>query len=131
MPQPICFMVMPYGTKETGAKRGQGPTKVNFDALWRKAFEPLIKELGYDPVRADQDIGALIIHEMLERLYFADLVLADMTLPNGNIYVEAKGADTWKMDTTINDLQRTVEQTRDEEKRKALQQLVEELRNLL
>ena len=88
MPQPICFMVMPYGTKETGAKRGQGPTKVNFDALWRKAFEPLIKELGYDPVRADQDIGALIIHEMLERLYFADLVLADMTLPNGNVYYE-------------------------------------------
>ena len=88
MPQPICFMVMPYGTKETGAKRGQGPTKVNFDALWRKAFEPLIKELGYDPVRADQDIGALIVHEMLERLYFSDLVLADMTLPNGNVYYE-------------------------------------------
>lgn len=88
MPQPICFMVMPYGKKETGAQSGKGPAKVDFDALWQKAFEPLIKELGYEPVRADQDIGALIVHEMLERLYFSDLVLADMTLPNGNVYYE-------------------------------------------
>jgi tetratricopeptide (TPR) repeat protein len=88
MPQPICFMVMPYGVKDTGVQPGKGPPKVDFDALWQKAFEPLIKELGYEPVRADQDIGALIVHEMLERLYFSDLVLADMTLPNGNVYYE-------------------------------------------
>ena len=48
----------------------------------------VIKELGYEPVRADQDTGALIITQMLERLYFADLVLADMTIPNGNVYYE-------------------------------------------
>jgi hypothetical protein len=39
-------------------------------------------------VRADQDTGALIITQMVERLYFADLVLADMTIPNGNVYYE-------------------------------------------
>jgi hypothetical protein len=39
-------------------------------------------------VRADQDTGALIITQMIERLYFADLVLADMTIPNGNVYYE-------------------------------------------
>ena len=39
-------------------------------------------------MRADQDTGALIINQMLERLYFADLVLADMTIPNGNVYYE-------------------------------------------
>jgi hypothetical protein len=81
-------MVMPYGKKETGAQPGKGPAKIDFDALWRRAFEPFIREMGYDPVRADQDIGALIVHEMLERLYFSDLVLADMTLPNGNVYYE-------------------------------------------
>jgi hypothetical protein len=88
MPLPICFMVMPYGIKNTGAQPGQGPLKVNFDALWHKALDPLIRDLGYEPVRADQDIGALIINEMLERLYFSDLVLADMTLPNANVYYE-------------------------------------------
>ena len=49
---------------------------------------PVIKALGYEPVRADQDTGGLIITQMLERLYFADLVLADMTIPNGNVYYE-------------------------------------------
>jgi tetratricopeptide (TPR) repeat protein len=52
------------------------------------AYAPVIKELGYDPVRADQDVGALIITQMIERLYFADLVLAEMTIPNGNVYYE-------------------------------------------
>ena len=48
----------------------------------------MINELGYDPIRADQDVGALIITQMIERLYFADLVLAEMTIPNGNVYYE-------------------------------------------
>jgi len=30
---------------------------------------PVIKELGYEPVRADQDTGSLIVGQMLERLY--------------------------------------------------------------
>ena len=51
-------------------------------------FAPTIESLGHDPVRADQDTGALIITQMVARLYFADLVLADMTIPNGNVYYE-------------------------------------------
>jgi hypothetical protein len=87
-PRPVCFMVMPYGTKKTDAPTGQGLAEIDFDALWDRAFRPAIEALGYEPVRADQDIGALIVHEMLERLYFSDIVLADMTIPNGNVYYE-------------------------------------------
>lgn len=79
---------MPYGIKKTNAVPGTGPQEINFDVLWDRALRPAILELGYEPVRADQDVGSLIIHEMLERLYFADLVLADMTIPNGNVYYE-------------------------------------------
>ena len=64
------------------------PDKINFDVLWTKALCPVIQELGYEPVRADQDTSAGIILEMLERLFFSDLVVADMTLPNGNVYYE-------------------------------------------
>ena len=39
-------------------------------------------------MRADQDLGPLIIKEMLERLYFSDLVVADLSIPNGNVYYE-------------------------------------------
>src|SRR6185295_8498026 len=82
----ICFMVMPYGTKPNAS--GKGPATIDFDALWEKAFRPLIQEMGYEAVRADQDLGALIILEMIERLAVADLVIADVSIPNGNVYYE-------------------------------------------
>ncbi len=88
MLKPLCFMVMPYGRKPTQAEAGKGPAEIDFNALWDRAYVPVIEALGYEPVRADQDTGALIITQMLERLYFADLVLADMTIPNGNVYYE-------------------------------------------
>lgn len=86
--RPICFMVMPFGTKQVLPRPDAAPEQIDFDALWDRALSPLIDELGYEPVRADQDTGASIIMEMLERLYFSDLVVADMTLPNGNVYYE-------------------------------------------
>ncbi|MBZ9919989.1 hypothetical protein LB517_15185 [Mesorhizobium sp. BR1-1-12] len=88
MPRPLCFMVMPYGRKPTQVEQGSGPGDIDFNALWDKAYVPVIEELGYEPNRADQDTGALIITQMPERLYFADLVLADMTIPNGNVYYD-------------------------------------------
>lgn len=86
--KPVCFMIMPYGRKATQVEAGKGPAEIDFNALWDRVYAPVITALGYEPVRADQDTGALIITEMLERLYFADLVLADMTIPNGNVYYE-------------------------------------------
>ena len=85
---PVCFMIMPYGRKATQAEPGRGPAEIDFNALWDRGYVPTIKSLGYEPVRADQDTGALIVSQMLERLYFADLVLADMTIANGNVYYE-------------------------------------------
>jgi tetratricopeptide (TPR) repeat protein len=87
MATPVCFMVMPFRVKKTGAEAGK-PSEVDFDALWNKALAPAIVELGYEPVRADQDLGALIITEMIERLALSDLVIADLTIPNGNVYYE-------------------------------------------
>lgn len=86
--KPICFMVMPFGVKDVPGSPGHAPAKIDFDELWKKAISPALERLGYDPVRADQETGALIIHEMLERLYYADLVVADMSIPNGNVYYE-------------------------------------------
>ena len=85
---PVCFMIMPYGRKATQTEPGRGPAEIDFNALWDRGYVPTITSLGYEPVRADQDTGALIVGQMLERLYFADLVLADMTIANGNVYYE-------------------------------------------
>ncbi len=87
-PKPLCFMIMPFGRKPTQVEADRGPVEIDFNALWDRGYVPVLKALGYEPVRADQDTGGLIISQMLERLYFADLVLADMTIPNGNVYYE-------------------------------------------
>src|SRR4051794_4848400 len=89
MPRPICFMIMPYGTKSTFPVTGADvPEKVDFDRLWEAALRPAIFNAGYEPVRANEDVGALIITEMIERLAISDLVLADVSIPNGNVYYE-------------------------------------------
>ena len=89
MPIRVCFMVMPFGTKPTGAEPGKGPAQIDFNALWDKALRPMIEnDLGYLPIRADQDAGSLIIQAMIERLAISDLVIADMTIPNANVYYE-------------------------------------------
>jgi hypothetical protein len=89
MPRPICFMIMPYGVKPSQKPDGvAAPDRIDFNRLWTAAFEPAIRQLGYDPVRADQDLGAAIIKEMIERLAISDLVIADVTTPNGNVYYE-------------------------------------------
>ncbi len=61
---------------------------IDCDALWDRAFRPALEELGYLPIRADMEAGAVIVKDMLERLGLASLVLADMSLPNGNVYYE-------------------------------------------
>jgi hypothetical protein len=88
MPKPVAFMVMPFGKKDVDATGTNSPTKVDFDALWDRIYDPVLTDLGYEAVRADQDLGALIITEMIQRLAIADLVLADITLPNANVYYE-------------------------------------------
>jgi hypothetical protein len=89
MPRPICFMIMPYDVKPSlKPASAAGPDKIDFNRLWAAAFEPAIRDMGYDPVRADQDVGAAIIKEMIERLAISDLVIADVTTPNGNVYYE-------------------------------------------
>jgi t-SNARE complex subunit (syntaxin) len=88
VPQPIAFVVMPFRTKPTGVGASGVPAEVDFDALWQRVYFPLLTRLGYQAVRADSDVGGLIISEMIQRLALADLVVADLTLPNANVYYE-------------------------------------------
>jgi hypothetical protein len=99
--RPVCFMVMPFGKKDTGLASGQGPMQVNFDSLWQKALAPALDKLGYTAIRADQDTGSLIVQEMLERLTLADLVVADLSIPNGNVYYEVGMRHATKADGCV------------------------------
>lgn len=85
--KPIAFMVMPFGEKATNSNVEGVPSEVDFDALWRNVYYPVLAE-DYMPVRADEDFGALILLDMIQRLAAADVVVADITVPNANVYYE-------------------------------------------
>jgi hypothetical protein len=86
MPDQIAFVVMPFRRKPTGRTETQVPAEVHFDALWEREYD--LGDLGYKAVRADRNAGALIINPMVQRLAIADLVVADITLANANVYYE-------------------------------------------
>lgn len=61
---------------------------MDFDALWERVIEPAVRAAGLLPVRADEQAGALILHEMIESLALADVVLADVSIANASVYYE-------------------------------------------
>ena len=88
-PGPVCIMVMPFRQRKVeGVVRTGARGELDCDAPWDHVFRPVIKELGYLPIRADADTGSVIVKDMRMRLACAHLVLADLTLPNGNVYYE-------------------------------------------
>ncbi len=88
-PKRIAFVAMPFGTKETGIQAStEAPSEVDFDELWNLAYYPALTEAGYLPVRADAQEGSLIIRDMVAQLMLADLVVADVSIPNANVYYE-------------------------------------------
>jgi tetratricopeptide (TPR) repeat protein len=88
-PRPICFMVMPFRRRKVESAAGkEAPAELDCDALWDRAIRPALEDLGYLAIRADADTGSVIVQDMLDRLAYADLVLADVSLPNGNVYYE-------------------------------------------
>ncbi len=49
-------MGLSYGHEPTQAEAGRGPAEIEFNALWDKGYVPTIKSLGYDRVRAVQQL---------------------------------------------------------------------------
>ena len=84
----IAFVAMPFRKKATGLPPGKGPSIVDFDALWEKAIFPALSDLDYLPIRADNQTGSVIIKDMLNQLVHADLVIADISIANANVYYE-------------------------------------------
>ena len=86
MSDAVAFMVMPFNEKATDRTESGVPAKVDFDALWAAVHKPVLENLGFTAVRADADTGAMIIKQMIQRLALADVVIADITLANANVF---------------------------------------------
>lgn len=63
--------------------------EVDFDYVYEHVFAPAISAAGAVAVRSDFERGGGFIHtSMLERLLLADVVLADVSVSNPNVFYE-------------------------------------------
>ena len=94
------FVVMPFGEKEVPKKvrsdaqpgsqvlEGQ-PLKVDFNEIYTKLLAPALEKAGCQPFRADQEEAAGDIRrDMFFELVTGDIVLADISILNANVFYE-------------------------------------------
>ena len=73
------FIAMPFGMKEG----------IDFDKVYETYIRPALEGEGYEVFRADDEMTAGNIRtDMFQELLLADLVLADLTLDNPNVWYE-------------------------------------------
>jgi tetratricopeptide (TPR) repeat protein/3',5'-cyclic AMP phosphodiesterase CpdA len=79
------FVVMPFGVKPS-TPNGE---EHDFDDFYNQILRPVARAEGWEVLRIDELVepGA-INHQAIRELYAADLVVADLSLPNGNVYYE-------------------------------------------
>jgi hypothetical protein len=76
---PRAFMVMPFGVKDG----------IDFDAVYTRLLAPALIGAGCLPFRADQEAAAGDIRtDMFYELVTADVIVADISLLNANVFYE-------------------------------------------
>lgn len=83
--KPLLFAAMPFGEKTSP---GGGQT-VDFDTLYEMCVRPAAEAADVAVIRADEEtLGGIIHKPMYERLLLAEIVVADLTFANPNVFYE-------------------------------------------
>ena len=97
MPTPLCFILMPFGTKKDASGR-----EIDFDAVYEQLIAPAVRGAGLEPIRADEEQTGGIIHKpMFERLILCEYAVADLTAANANVFYELGVRHAVKPHTTL------------------------------
>ena len=82
--KPHAFIAMPFGSKP-----GHDGLPVDFDRVYAELIKPALEQAGCEVFRADEEQRAGDIRsDMFQELLIADLVVADLTLDNPNVWYE-------------------------------------------
>jgi hypothetical protein len=82
--RPHAFVVMPFGTKTDAT--GQ---EIQFNEVHKRLIRPALEKAGLKAFRADEEQRAGDIRaDMFQELLLADLVLADISIDNPNVWYE-------------------------------------------
>jgi tetratricopeptide (TPR) repeat protein len=82
--RPHAFVVMPFGRK-------QGPDGrwIDFNSIYNHLIRPALEEAGFESFRADEEsVSGDILTDMFQELLLADLVIADLSIDNANVFYE-------------------------------------------
>src|SRR4030095_3078077 len=81
---PHAFVVMPFGPKP-----GPDGQLIDFNRIYGEYISPALKTAGLEPFRADQEMRpGDILTDMFQELLVADLVVADLTIENPNVWYD-------------------------------------------
>ncbi|HET7528295.1 MAG TPA: tetratricopeptide repeat protein, partial [Burkholderiaceae bacterium] len=84
MIKPHAFVAMPFGIKPSP----EG-VPIDFDRVYAELIRPALEDAGCEVFRADEEQRAGDIRtDMFQELLVADLVVADLTLANPNVWYE-------------------------------------------
>ncbi|MGE5239327.1 MAG: TRAFs-binding domain-containing protein [Chloroflexota bacterium] len=82
--KPHAFVAMPFG-----AKPGPDGQLIDFNRVYSEYIKPALEAARLEPLRADQETRAGDIRtDMFQELLLADLVVADLTIANPNVWYE-------------------------------------------
>jgi len=77
-----CFVIAPIGQEES-------ETRNRSDLVLKHIIKPAAEECGYKAVRADEiSEPGIITTQVIQRLIDDDLVIADLTERNPNVFYE-------------------------------------------
>jgi tetratricopeptide (TPR) repeat protein/predicted MPP superfamily phosphohydrolase len=81
------FVIMPFGSRRASDEHATGV--IDFDVTYRSLIRPAAEQAGWVATRIDEisETGS-IADQYLRKIFSSDLVLADISLPNGNVYYE-------------------------------------------
>jgi hypothetical protein len=97
MAKPLCFVLMPFGSKPDPT----GRPPIDFNRVYENGIRPAIDAAGMVPVRADEEKTGGIIHKpMFERLLLCEYAVADLTTANANVFYELGVRHTARPRTT-------------------------------
>src|SRR4029079_7671165 len=82
--QPHAFIAMAFGTKPDA-----DGNLIDFNRIYAEYIAPALQAAGLEVFRADQEMRAGDIRtDMFQELLVADLVVADLTIDNPNVWYE-------------------------------------------
>ncbi len=81
MPKPKCFVIMPFGSEEAA--------RIYYTVVYERIIKPSVEAAGFECERGDEipEFGP-IPEQITQKLATADLVVADLSGRNANVFYE-------------------------------------------